>query len=208
MIWHSVPGWTQQIFPKRIWSKTEEEETIYLTFDDGPVPGVTDFVLEELGKRKMSATFFVVGDNVQKYPDLARDLTSAGHAVGNHTYHHLNGWRTSTEVYLDNLQRCDGVIGEVLDQKAGIFRPPYGLLRPAQAEAILPDKKIVMWNVLSGDYHPDIQPEQVLSKTSELTKSGAVVVFHDQQKTAAMLKKVLPAYLDFVVDQGLKTQRL
>src|SRR5690606_21723994 len=107
MIWHTVPVLVQRLFPLRLWKKSAGENTVYLTFDDGPVPGVTDYVLGELTKRNQKATFFVVGDNVRKYPDLSQEIVNEGHAVGNHTFNHLNGWKTEKSVYLENIERCD-----------------------------------------------------------------------------------------------------
>lgn len=184
------------------------ENTVYLTFDDGPVPGVTDYVLGELAKRNQKATFFVVGDNVSKNPVLAREITSAGHKIGNHTFNHLNGWKTDKTTYVENVERCDKVLADVLGIKTKLFRPPYGLIKSSQAAEVSRFHQLVMWNMLSGDYDQNLKPEVVLSKSIKHTKAGSIAVFHDQQKTKEILPKILPHYLDFILEMGWKTDVL
>lgn len=205
MVWHTVPSAVQMLFPKRIWEEDLRGDRVYLTFDDGPVPGVTDFVLNELAKRNQKATFFMVGDNIRKHPTLAREVLDSGHGIGNHTFNHLNGWKTANADYLDNVRYFDSVLEETLGIETGLFRPPYGMLRGSQAKVILGSKKIVMWNVLSGDYDPSISAARIFKKTKENTRSGSIVVFHDQHKTQKVLPKVLPVFLDFLLERGLET---
>lgn len=205
MIWHTVPVLVQRLFPKRLWKKSAGENTVYLTFDDGPVPGVTDYVLEELTKRNQKATFFVVGDNVRKYPDLSQEIVNEGHAVGNHTFNHLNGWKTEKAVYLENIERCDKTLEDILGVRPKLFRPPYGLVKSSQAVEISKSHQIVMWNMLSGDYDQRITPDTVLKKSIQHTKACSIVVFHDQLKTKQILPKILPYYLDFIQEKGWKT---
>ncbi len=205
MIWHTVPVLIQRLFPERLWRKSSEENTVYLTFDDGPVAGVTEYVLQELAKRDQIATFFVVGDNVRRNPKLAQEMVSAGHGIGNHTFNHLNGWKTEKSVYLENVDLCDRVLGDVLGIKTKLFRPPYGLFKPSQAAEISKYHQIVMWDMLSGDYDQNLKPEVVLSKSIHCTKAGTIAVFHDQLKTKELLPKILPQYLDFIVEMGWKT---
>lgn len=208
MVWHTVPVLIQRFFPKRLWRKSDGEKAVYLTFDDGPVPGATDYVLEELAKRAQKATFFVVGDNVRKNPSLAKEITSAGHNIGNHTFNHLNGWKTGKSIYLENIERCDQILGDVLGIKPKLFRPPYGLIKSSQAAEITNTHQLVMWNMLSGDYDQSLVPDVVLKKSIQHTNSGSIVVFHDQLKTADVLPKILPHYLDFVQEMGWKTEVL
>lgn len=205
MIWHTVPALVQRLFPKRLWRKSAGDNTVYLTFDDGPVPGVTNYVLQELAKRDQKATFFLVGDNVRRNPALAREIVSAGHGVGNHTYNHLNGWKTEKTVYLDNIELCDRMLGDVLGVKTKLFRPPYGLIKSSQAVEVSKFHEIVMWDMLSGDYDQRLQAEVVLGKSIQYTKAGSVAVFHDQLKTRELLPKILPQYLDFILKMGWKT---
>jgi peptidoglycan/xylan/chitin deacetylase (PgdA/CDA1 family) len=205
MIWNTVPKAIQLFFPKRIWSGDGSSKQVYLTFDDGPVPGVTDFVLNELAKRGQKATFFMVGDNLRKYPTLGREVFEAGHQIGNHTFNHLNGWKTEDIVYLQNIQSFDQELKDQLGIHTELFRPPYGLIRSSQAKTVLKSKKLIMWNVLSGDYDQRIDPSRVLSKSIKNTGPGSLVLFHDQQKTKGTILKILPDYLDFLKDNGFQT---
>jgi peptidoglycan-N-acetylglucosamine deacetylase len=208
MVWHSVPTIIQGIFPKRIWRGDAAEDRVYLTFDDGPVPQVTEFVLNQLAKRNLTATFFMVGDNVRKHPELAKDVLSSGHRIGNHTYHHLNGWKTPDTEYFDNVRRFDSLVEEKFGLKSDLFRPPYGLIKNSQAKELLASKQLIMWNVLSGDYDSTLSPSTLLKNTQNITRSGSIIVFHDQEKTKSVLPKVLPAYLDFLLERGFSTALL
>ncbi|GAA0880535.1 polysaccharide deacetylase family protein [Algoriphagus jejuensis] len=208
MIWHTVPRAVQLLFPKRIWKGDPSGKCVYLTFDDGPVPGVTDYVMNELAKRGQKATFFMVGDNVRKHRSLAKEVLDAGNAIGNHTFNHRNGWKTADTDYLENVREFDRVLEEGLGLKTELFRPPYGLLKGSQAKVLLESKKIVMWDVLSGDYDPSLKASRILHKTQENTRSGSIVLFHDQQKTREVVPKVLPSYLEFLRQNGFETRLL
>ena len=208
MIFHSVPKAVQKLFPHRKWRGDGSENQVYLTFDDGPVPGITEYVLEQLLLRDQQATFFMVGDNVRKHPELARKVLSAGHGIGNHTFHHLKGFRTTQEVYFRDFQKAENTFQEVFGEKTRIFRPPYGSLTPMQSSPIRQSHEIIMWDVLSGDYHPKANPEKILKETKKRTQAGSIVVFHDQQKTAEVLPKILPQYLDFLSENNFKTALL
>ena len=208
MILHTVPKLFQMLYPERIWKKSGDNSAIYLTFDDGPVPGVTDYVLQELAKRGQKATFFVVGDNVQKNPSLAQEIINTGHKIGNHTFNHLNGWKTETSKYIDNIERCHKSLQDVLGIKTKLFRPPYGLIKSSQAVEVSKFYKIVMWTMLSGDYDPSLTSELVLQKSIQHSKEGCVAVFHDQLKTKEVLPKILPRYLDYIQEMGWKTDVL
>lgn len=205
MFWHTVPKAVQLCFPRRIWSGDGSANQVYLTFDDGPVPEVTDFVLNELAKRGQKATFFMVGDNLRKFPTLSKEVLESGHQIGNHTFNHLNGWKTTYEDYLKNIQAFDRVLEASLGIQTALFRPPYGLIKSSQANAVLKSKRLIMWTVLSGDYDQRIDPDCVLSKSIKNTLPGSVVLFHDQQKTKETIRKILPDYLDFLVDRGFQT---
>lgn len=205
MVWHTIPKAVQLIFPKRIWSGDGSESQVYLTFDDGPVPGVTDFVLNELAKRGQKATFFMVGDNLRKYRSLGSEVVESGNQIGNHTYNHLNGWKTSDENYLKNIHSFDQELETLLGIQTSLFRPPYGLIKNSQAKVILKSKKLVMWNLLSGDYDRKLIPSRILSKSMNNTTPGSIVLFHDQQKTKEIIRKILPNYLDFLIEKGFKT---
>ncbi len=208
MVWHSVPAIIQGVFPKRIWTGDATEEKVYLTFDDGPVPQVTDYVLNQLAKRNLTASFFMVGDNIRKHPELAEEVLAAGHRIGNHTYHHLNGWKTPDSEYLENVRSFDSLVEDKFGFRPDLFRPPYGLIKNSQAKALLASKKLIMWNVLTGDYDPRISPSVLLENTKKITRAGSIVLFHDQEKTKEILPKVLPDYLDFLSESGFKTALL
>lgn len=205
---HRIPRWIQRFFPKRIWEGPAENRQVYLTFDDGPVPVITDFVLEELAKRNQKATFFMVGDNVRKHHSLAKEVLGAGHRAGNHTFHHLHGLKTPGKVYLENVNTCDRIFEEKLGFTPILFRPPYGILSPWQARQITQKKEIVMWSLLTGDYDRSIAPHILLNAAKPMTSPGQIIVFHDQEKTDGHLQHILPDYLDFLKDHGFITALL
>jgi peptidoglycan-N-acetylglucosamine deacetylase len=205
LIVHRVPRWVQWMYPTYIWRMDGTPGKVYLTFDDGPVPACTSFVLEELGKRNMKATFFMVGDNVRKHGKLAKEVWTEGHQIGNHTYHHIKGTETSTCSYLKEVRTCQEIIEETLSVSPKLFRPPYGRLKRKQAKLIGNEYKIVMWEVLSGDFANHLDPAKAIEKTMHHTRSGSIVLFHDQEKTLGFLKKSLPPYLDFILDKGFRT---
>jgi len=208
MRFYQLPFFLPILYPNRLWKGPTAERKISLTFDDGPVPGITDWLLEELENRSMKATFFMVGDNVRKHPALAQTVVEAGHQLGNHTYRHLSGWKTSTQTYLDDVASCDAILADTVGEIPRFFRPPYGWMSAGQAKGLGPAKKIVMWNLLSYDFDPDLSAVNLIQACTSKTAPGTVVVFHDQQKTKAQLKKVLPDYLDFLVGEGYTTQLL
>jgi peptidoglycan-N-acetylglucosamine deacetylase len=208
MVIHSVPTLIQTFYPNRIWKKNEVGETVYLTFDDGPVLGVTDFVLNELEKRGMKATFFMVGANVKKNPSIAKEILLTGNGIGNHTFHHINGWKTKVEDYLSDFRACDQIIEETLNITPRLFRPPYGKMTQLQAKVIRESHELIMWNVLSGDYDRGLTADEVVKNTVRRLNSGAIVVLHDQEKTRDTIKKVLPDLLDSILDRGFQTATL
>jgi len=209
MVWmHHVPALVPKIFSKFVWNKSRDEKTIYLTFDDGPVPGITDFVLHELSKRGLKATFFMVGANVEKHPNLAKEVLQAGNGIGNHTFHHVDGHRTPDSIYMEEIGKCQKMLHDTLQINAVNFRPPYGKITKTQSKLVLEKHQIIMWDVLSGDYDPNQSPEKCLSKSIQYSKNGSIVLFHDQQKTEIVVKKVLPDYLDFIKDSGFQTALL
>ena len=205
---YQIPFFLPFLYSNRLWSGPASERKISLTFDDGPVPGITDWVLAELEKRGLKATFFMVGDNVRKHPALAQSVLAAGHQLGNHTYHHLSGWKTSTQTYLNDVASCDAILADTVGEMPRFFRPPYGWMSPGQAKGLVPSKKIVMWSLLSYDFDPVLSSESLIRECTSRTVPGTIVVFHDQQKTKAQLMRVLPQYLDFLVGEGYTTQLL
>lgn len=177
-----------------------DQPSLYLTFDDGPVPGPTEFVLEELQKYRAKATFFCIGDNIRKYPEVFNKVVAQGHAVGNHTFHHLNGWKTSADKYRENIQLCDQEMIAAVDssyQAKGtiLFRPPYGRITREQIRA-LKSHQIIMWDVLSIDYDSSLSPEQCLKNTIKATRPGSIIVFHDSIKAERNMTFALPRFLE------------
>jgi peptidoglycan/xylan/chitin deacetylase (PgdA/CDA1 family) len=197
-----TPLWVQKLFPRRLWRIPTTEKILYLTFDDGPIPVVTPWVLKTLADFGARATFFCVGDNVRKHPDIYRSLLAAGHAVGNHTQHHLNGWKTPTKTYLDNVAQCAEAVGSRL------FRPPYGRLRPGQAAQLRRDYEIVMWDVLSCDYDRSISGQECLDNILLNAAPGSIIVLHDSLKAEPNLRYALPRVLEFYGEKGYRFERL
>ncbi len=203
MFWYqSIPLWFQKFFPKLIWQKPNENNTIYLTFDDGPHPEITTWVIAELAKINAKATFFCVGDNVVKYPNTYNEILSNGHSVGNHTMHHIKGWKTGTQTFLDNIAQCRAVVDSTL------FRPPYGRIKQKQIKAIDNSYQIIMWSLLSLDFEKNLNTQKALSNLKKKTKSGSIVVFHDSAKAEKNLKEILPQYLQFINAQGFNCKVL
>jgi peptidoglycan/xylan/chitin deacetylase (PgdA/CDA1 family) len=187
-----TPWFIKQIFPNYLWDKrVADEHKIYLTFDDGPTPIVTEKVLEILKKHQAKATFFLIGKNVLIYPDIVNKIQNDGHQIGNHTHNHLNGWKTDTDVYIDNILQAERILPQTR-----LFRPPYGKITKKQAEKVR-DKgyQIVFWDILSGDFDPKSNVNIILKKVLKHTRNGSIVVFHDSVKAQEKMLEILPKLL-------------
>ena len=193
-----MPSLIQNLFPNFIWKFAAEEKKIFLTFDDGPIPEVTPWVLDQLAIRDAKATFFCVGENVCKYGDIYNDIIGQGHAVGSHTNNHLSGWGTDNIPYFHNVRRGARLV------KSDLFRPPYGRIKPSQVPFLMRHYRIIMWDVLSGDFDPNLTNEQCLSNVMANTDRGSIVVFHDSLKAKEKLKFVLPKVLDEFSSRGFE----
>lgn len=204
-------------FPSLLWKVDTLQKEIYLTFDDGPIPEVTDFVLEQLKIYNAKATFFCVGDNIKKYPEQFLKIVLSGHSTGNHTFHHLKGWDTVDEDYFQDIDKCDKVISENLarlnvsenqwsDKK--LLRPPYGKIRNSQSKKLKEEYKIVMWNVLTGDFDQKQKPDVCFKNAVKYTTPGSIVIFHDSLKAEKNLRYALPAYLDYFTSRGYTFKKL
>jgi len=207
MMLHKM-GWLFQkvLYPSLTWRRdTAGDKTIYLTFDDGPIPEMTPDILEILKAFKAKATFFCVGDNIRKYPEIFMRTQEEGHSIGNHTYNHINGWKSKDANYLENIALCTSAIQEntIFNlPKRILFRPPYGRISYSQISKVKVQYEIIMWEVLSGDFSASIDPETCLLKTIQNTRPGAIVVFHDNLKAQKNLDFVLPRYLEHCSQQG------
>lgn len=197
-----MPKFIQWLFPERIWAFSSETNKVFLTFDDGPIPEVTPWVLDELKKHGAKATFFCIGANVEKHSQIFQRIYSEGHTVGTHTNDHLNGWKTSTSEYIENVEKA---IGKMDKPHPKLFRPPYGRITSKQAK-ILQKKglRIVMWNIISYDYEQDISPDECLQNVLRKIAPGSIVVFHDSLKAEKNLRYALPKVLDYISERGWK----
>lgn len=193
-----IPDWITRWFKSYVWHGDRNKNIVHLTFDDGPTPVITHFVLDLLDQHKMKATFFCIGDRVQKHPDLYQLLLDKGHAVGNHTMNHLNAWNTSNKVYLDNVIKANQYIN------SNLFRPPYGKMTPSiNKELIKKGYTTVQWDVISGDFDRTKKANYCLQQLKRYTKNGSIIVFHDSKKAWPVLQEVLPVYLDFLKEKQL-----
>lgn len=189
--------WIQQLFPSCIWNlKNPEEKILYLTFDDGPIAEITPWVLNELNKFNAKATFFCVGANIEKNRNIFDTVLAQGHAVGNHTYTHRNGWKTRYKQYLSDTEACESLV------KSNLFRPPYGKLKPLQLRALKSKFKIIMWSYLTGDYLRKLDKEKVLEEMKVKVVSGDIIVFHDSLKAEKNMKFLLPRVLEYFSNIG------
>lgn len=199
-----TPRVVQKFFPNYSWRVSTEKKEIYLTFDDGPVPDFTPWVLETLKKFNAKATFFCVGENIEKYPHIFRQIIEDNHSIGNHTFNHLQGWKTSTTKYIKNIIKAESYLKDAeKHQGIKLFRPPHGRIKPMQAR-ILRKKgyKIIMWDVLSGDFDQNLSKEECLQHTLKHINNGSIVVFHDSVKSFKNLDYVLPRVLEHFSDKA------
>ncbi len=198
-----TPWIVKQIFPEFIWSIDTNEKNIYLTFDDGPHPSITPFVLEVLKKYNAKATFFCIGKNVAAYNDVYKKIIDEGHRIANHTQQHLNGWKKDTETYVENVISASKFIN------SNLFRPPYGKLKRNQALSIIEKSyQIIMWDVLSGDFDKNISKEKCLQNVISKTQQGSIVVFHDSEKAFEKLSYCLPRVLEHFTQLGFTFKEL
>lgn len=192
-----TPFFLPWMYPTLIWKIPTTAKEIFLTFDDGPVPGPTEFVLDALKQNNSKATFFSIGDNIEKHPEVHQCILQEGHVIGNHTFNHLKGWSYEDDEYLANIQKCDQALG----LQAQLFRPPYGRIRRSQIKK-MSHYKIVMWDVLTSDYAKSMSPERCLKGSIAATRPGSIVVFHDSLKAERNMSYALPRYIDHFLNQG------
>lgn len=191
-----APWWFSLIAPRNlVWKMpATQRPAVYLSFDDGPHPVATPFVLKQLADYKAKGTFFCIGKNIKEHPEIFRQLQAGGHSVGNHTYNHLNGWKTPKAAYLENIHKAEAYI------PGRAFRPPYGRITKGQAKSLLresPSWKVYMWTILSGDFDTELSPEACLNNVIRHLEPGAIVVFHDSAKAWDRMRYALPFVLDY-----------
>ena len=195
------PKFIRWLMPDLIW-EMKDRSAVYLTFDDGPTPGITEWILSTLDKYDAKATFFVLGKNAEMYPDLYRRIVEAGHRIGNHTYSHQKGWGMSLERYIEDVDFANDLLHTEL------FRPPYARITPAQARALAKRYKLVMWDVLSRDYNRALSPRTCLRNVTRYLEGGPIVVFDDSDKSFRNMSYALPRTLQVVRDMGLKCKAI
>jgi peptidoglycan/xylan/chitin deacetylase (PgdA/CDA1 family) len=211
LYWVKTNKLIKTLFSKWIWDIPSKEKVVYLTFDDGPTPKVTPWILDELNKYNFKATFFCIGDNIPKYPEIFKKIICEGHTVGNHTFNHFNGWKTSTQNYINNTELCQEIIDENRNYSSDskIFRPPYGKIKTAQSRVLLKmGYKIIMWDVLSADFDEKISNEECLNNVIMNLRPGSIVVFHDSVKAFEKLQYVLPSTLQYLQNNNYETRAL
>lgn len=210
---YQTPRILPLLFPRLTWRVHTEAPVVHLTFDDGPMPGPTDFVLDQLAGHQAQATFFCIGDNVRKHRETFLRIRQEGHLPANHTYHHLNGWKTGSRRYIENIRHCD----DIMDMRVGeprLFRPPYGRLNPFTRSAASSlsgwqmDHRIIMWDLLSCDYDPQLDVAESLQALKSGTRPGSIVVFHDSLKAEKNLRYLLPRYLEFLSASGYRMKTI
>jgi peptidoglycan/xylan/chitin deacetylase (PgdA/CDA1 family) len=201
MRYYKTPYTLQRIFSSFVWKIPQNKPTIYLTFDDGPIPELTPWVLETLATFQAKATFFCVGDNIRKHPSIFQQILQAEHQVGNHTFYHLNAWKTDKKKYLADVHLCKQEI-EKYDVSSRLFRPPYGRLSLGIRQKIQQHHQIVLWDVLSYDFDQTLSPESCLRNTLKYTENGSIVVFHDNLKAKNNLTYALPRLLEHFASQA------
>jgi peptidoglycan/xylan/chitin deacetylase (PgdA/CDA1 family) len=209
MIPHRTPFFLPLIYPTLHWRLGKEKKELYLTFDDGPVPGPTEFVLDTLKMFQVHATFFCIGDNVRKHTQLANRIINEGHQIGNHTFNHVNGWKENLQDYVSNVKQCDQELQPYRSGNTGkkLFRPPFGRITKQEIRQ-LSEYEIIMWDVLSIDYNKNVSPEACFQNTLKVTRPGSIIVFHDSIKAEKNLYYALPRFIEKCLESGYVFKRI
>ena len=204
---YRTPNWITETFPGLIWKG--ESEDLYLTFDDGPIPNVTEYIIELLEEYSIKATFFCVGDNIRKHPEVFSMLIDGGHMIGNHTFNHLNGWQSNDRTYLENIAMCqDCLDSTAIPKKGRLFRPPHGRITISQFQKLQHLYKVVMWTVLTQDFNSGHSMEYSLKKSIKATTPGSIIVFHDNIKAEKKTRYMLRRYIDHFLNRGFQFKLL
>lgn len=203
LYWVKTHRFIKKLFSNFVWDNPCEGKTVYLTFDDGPIPEATPWVLELLKQHDIKATFFCIGDNIDKYPDTFKQVIDEGHSIGNHTYNHLNGWNTENDIYRENFKKCEDAIQKSYHADVKLFRPPYGKIKTAQAKELKKlGYKIIMWDVLSADFDRTITPKQCLNNVINNATNGSIIIFHDSIKASDNMRYALPQAITYLKEKG------
>ena len=204
--WVKTHWIVKKLLPKYIWHMPSANKTVYLTFDDGPTPEITEWVLAQLEQFNAKATFFCIGHNIVNNRTIFEKTIAAGHSIGNHTYNHMNGWHTDDKTYLDNVEKCEN---EMVNVNKNLFRPPYAKLSGVQSKALLnKGYKIVMWDVLSADFDHKISKQKCLDNVIKNVRPGSIIIFHDSVKAFENLQYALPLTLKFLKDNGYNCEAI
>jgi len=203
----------KKMLPDYVWELPETDKILYLTFDDGPTPEITNWTLDLLKQFNALATFFCIGNNIKKYPKIFHNILDNGHAIGNHSNSHLKGWQIKQTDYISDIETCQNIIDTELEKRAysgsKLFRPPYGQIKPKQGKALLNlNYKIIMWNVLSFDWDKNVKPETCLNNVINKAQSGSIIVFHDSVKASRNLMFALPKVLGYFSKKGYSFKAL
>ena len=190
------PQFIRRLYPRACWRMNASEKSVYLTFDDGPIPEVTPWVLDVLDKYHIKATFFMVGDNVRKHPDEYKMVVERGHRIGNHTYNHLKGFEELTERYIANIDKADCYLS------TDLFRPPHGFMRMSQYRALSKRYRIIMWDLVTRDYNPKLNGRQILRKVKRYARNGSIITFHDSLRSVRNLHYALPLAIEWLLQEG------
>ena len=196
MLIEQPTAWLRWLYREAAWRMDRNEKAVYITFDDGPIPESTPFILDTLAHFGVSATFFMVGDNVRKHPDLYKQIVDAGHQVGNHTYHHLGGFKHMSKTYVQDTEEANKLI------KSHLFRPPHGCMRMGEYLLLKRRYKIVMWDVVTRDYSKWMTAGDIFDNVKRYTRNGSIITFHDSLKSIGKLRYALPDSLRWLKDQG------
>ena len=202
-----VPKFVQRLFPSLIWRKKTDNKKIWLTFDDGPEENITDFILSTLNELNIKATFFLIGEQIIKFPELTKKILNNGHYIGNHSLSHINGYITNNQRYLYDVEMAEKLINEKrvevgITQKIKIFRPPFGRINPSQIKLLKSKYKIIMWNIFSWDFKRNISHQKLYDNIIKNVCSGSIIVFHNNKKSADSLSKSLKSILVKLKDEG------
>ncbi len=196
MIIEQPAKWLRWIYPKAYWRMNRKERKVYLTFDDGPIPEATPFILETLKERGIKATFFMVGENAFRHPELLERVKAEGHAIGNHTYNHMGGAKHSINTYMENIRKADAIL------HTHLFRPPHGWMRISQYAWLSRKYKVVMWDLVTRDYSRLLTADDVVNNIKRYARNGSIITFHDSLKSIDKLHTALPESLDWLIANG------